>query len=598
MLSTDTTGNPDAAPPAATGFKRLFQLNLQNKILLLVLIPLILSSSCLLLLEARERIADNRVQLEQQRELMLASRQRGVESVVELAQSLVQQVAQSSDSVGEAQAAASRLLRQMRFEGDNYVFIFDYDGTMLVQPAVPEQEGTGMLNATDADGKPLIRDMIEIARQGGGNYHYSWPNPSTGEVEPKYSYAGAIPEWNWVIGAGVYATDVDAAMAKIESSAWSNLVDSLVRLFFIASAVNLIITFIAIWITRRTVSQVRQTASTMKEIAKEVADGKGDLTRRLKVSSRDEIGELATQFNGFLARIQATLLDVRNGAHSVYQASTGIAQSSEELASRTDQAAANLQQTSSAMEQITSTVENNAGHATQADQLVQSSAEVARQGQSAMQQVEKTMADINKSSARIGEIISMIDSIAFQTNILALNASVEAARAGEHGRGFAVVAQEVRTLAQRSADASREIRELIGESVGHSQHGSTIVKTAGETMQQIVMRVTEVTHVIAEISAGSQEQSTGIREVNTAVSQMDAMTQQNAAMVEQNSNTAAEMRRQAERLRRLIDGFQLGEALPQEGAPRDRTGGDSTPAGNVSARLLAERRQPVVAEAF
>ncbi|PMR77458.1 methyl-accepting chemotaxis protein [Billgrantia endophytica] len=543
--------------------KSLLVFNLQNKILLLVLVPLIISSSCLLVLEGLERINSNEAQLEQQRQMLLELRQQGVEGVVEITRTLVQSLAVDADDAAVVQQRAIDLLRDLRFEGDNYVFVFDYEGTMLAQSANPEQEGRNMLAATDPSGKPLIRDMIDIARSGGGHYQYEWNNPATGRVETKHSYAMGIPEWNWVIGAGVYATDVDATMASIEQEARQLLIETLIRLFFITSAINLTITFIAIWITRRTVRQVRRTASAMNEIAQGVAEGRGDLTRRLTVTSRDEIGELASQFNGFLARIQVTLRDVRESANSVYAVSRTISQSSEELAFRTDQAAANLQQTSSAMEEITATVQNNTEHTQQADRLVQSSAEVARQGKESMERVETTMDEISESSAQIGEIVSLIDGIAFQTNILALNASVEAARAGEHGRGFAVVAQEVRTLAQRSSNAAKEIRGLIDESVVRIGQGAEIVHQAGITMQEIFASITKVNDVISEISSGSREQSVGIHEVNTAVSQMDTMTQQNAAMVEDNTNTALAMRGQAERLTRLINTFVLGgEASP------------------------------------
>ncbi|QTP58787.1 HAMP domain-containing protein [Billgrantia antri] len=538
--------------------KRLLALNLQNKILLLVLVPLIVSSSCLLVLEGLERIEANRWQLTQQRELLLESRRHGIENLVAMASTLVESVAGNAGDPDAARQTALELLRDLRFEKDNYVFVFDYEGTMLVQPAVPEQEGRNMLGAVDPGGKPLIRDMIDIARGGGGAYEYEWRNPASGEVEPKYSHVMAFPEWNWVVGAGVYANDVDAAMVGIEATAREQLVKTLVRLWLIASAINLIITCFAIWITRRTVRQIRRTASDMHEIAQGVAEGRGDLTRRLSVTSKDEIGELARQFNGFLERIQATLREVKESADGVYAASLSIARSSDDLASRTDQAAASLQQTSSAMEEITATVQNNAEHTQQADQLVRRSGEVAQQGKSSMLRVEETMEQISASSSKIGEIVSLIDGIAFQTNILALNASVEAARAGEHGRGFAVVAQEVRSLAQRSADAAREIKTLIDESMTRTRQGTEIVHQAGLTMQEIFTSITEVNDVIAEISAGSREQSVGIHEVNSAVSQMDTMTQQNAAMVDHNSDTAAVMRNQAEMLTRLINAFALG----------------------------------------
>ena len=199
---------------------------------------------------------------------------------------------------------------------------------------------------------------------------------------------------------------------------------------------------------------------------------------------------------------------------------------------------------------------------------MQSTVQVARRGQDAMREVETTMGEISASSEKINEIITLIDGIAFQTNILALNASVEAARAGEHGRGFAVVAQEVRTLAGRSGDASREIRELVDRSVTSTQTGAGLVKNAGRTMEDIVASIDKVTRVISEISTGAQEQSQGIGQVNTAVAELDTMTQHNASMVEETSSAAEEMRHQAEQLAALIASFRLSGQTDDHGGER------------------------------
>jgi methyl-accepting chemotaxis protein len=261
-----------------------------------------------------------------------------------------------------------------------------------------------------------------------------------------------------------------------------------------------------------------------------------------------------------LGRVQQTLLQVRASAGSVTTASDEIASGNHDLSSRTEQAASSLQQTASAMEQLTATVRNSAESARQANQLAASAAEVAERGGSVVSQVVSTMDEINASSKKIADIIGVIDGIAFQTNILALNAAVEAARAGEQGRGFAVVASEVRSLAQRSAEAAKEIKGLIGASVERVEAGSKLVADAGQTMGEIVGSVKRVSDVIGEITVASGEQSDGIGQVNTAVTQLDQMTQQNAALVEESTAAAESLRNQAQKLAQALAGFRLAAA--------------------------------------
>nr|WP_275445885.1 MULTISPECIES: methyl-accepting chemotaxis protein [unclassified Halomonas] len=532
---------------------------MQTKVLCLVLIPLVIVTGTLVSASLFERMKDTQTNLAEQRGMLIEDRKAAVRNVIETAKTAIAPiVAAAGPNDTEAQTRARDVLRSIRFAGENYIFVYDYAGTNLVLPHQPQLEGTAMLDKQDPNGKYLVRDMIAIAKKGGGFYQYGWPHPRTEQIEPKYSYAAGIEKWGWILGAGVYVTDVDEAMATLEAAAQAELRQIIVVFAVLGAGMLLGVAAIAFLLVRRTVKPIRRTAEAMKDIA----NGKGDLTRRLAVVSHDEVGELAIQFNAFVERMQQTLREVRVSTRSVHQAAGEIAQSSEELASRTDQAAANLQETSASMEEITSTVNHSAESAQQANQLVQTTADVARQGETAMNQVERTMADINASAEKISDIITMIDAIAFQTNILALNASVEAARAGEHGRGFAVVAQEVRTLASRSSDASREIRMLIDTSSSHTRSGAELVRSAGQTMHDIVESVGRVTDVISEISAGAKEQSSGIGQINTAVAEMDTMTQQNAVMVQHSSSAASEMSRHAQRLNRLINSFVLGDDQP------------------------------------
>jgi methyl-accepting chemotaxis protein len=268
----------------------------------------------------------------------------------------------------------------------------------------------------------------------------------------------------------------------------------------------------------------------------------------------------AAQMIDALRRIETAIATVRASTDSIATASGEIAQGSGDLSQRTEQTASNLQQTASAMEELTGTVRQSGDSAAQANQLASSASTVARRGGDVVQQVVATMQEIHDSSRRISDIIGTIDGIAFQTNILALNAAVEAARAGEQGRGFAVVAGEVRQLAQRSAEAAREIKALIGSSVERVEAGSSLVAQAGSTMTEIVGSVQRVSDIIGEISAASAEQTTGIAQVNGAVAELDSMTQQNAALVEQSAAAAASLKDQAGRLADAVRLFHVADA--------------------------------------
>lgn len=284
----------------------------------------------------------------------------------------------------------------------------------------------------------------------------------------------------------------------------------------------------------------------------------GDLSRDVDSAGRDEIAKLTEALGTMVQKLRSIVSEVRNGVESVSTASTEIAVGNADLSQRTEEQAANLQQTAASMEQLTSTVRQNADNARAAAQLSATAREVAQRGGAVVGNVVSTMEAITESSKRISDIIGVIDGIAFQTNILALNAAVEAARAGEQGRGFAVVASEVRTLAQRSAQAAKEIKALIVQSVEKVDAGSALVDEAGKTMTDIVNQVQRVNDLVGEISSASHEQTQGIEQVGTAVSQLDQVTQQNAALVEESAAAAESMKHQAQKLAETVAVFNVG----------------------------------------
>ncbi|WP_456268947.1 methyl-accepting chemotaxis protein [Kushneria sp. AK178] len=356
--------------------------------------------------------------------------------------------------------------------------------------------------------------------------------------------ATPIPGMDWQLNIALDRSDALAGLASIRNTTLAALL------------ISTLVAALVLWLALKPVlARLRRAREAMEN----VASGEGDLTRRLPVEGRDEIAAIATAFNAFADRMNDTLIEIRDASSQVENAAGEISSGGHDLSRRTEQTAASLEESAAAMEELTSTVEHSATSTKEANGLAHEAATMARGGGEQMNNVVATMSRIRETSGKIESIVDVIDGIAFQTNLLALNASVEAARAGEQGRGFAVVAQEVRNLANRSAQAATDIKALIATSSHETTSGAELVETTSQAMGEIVERVERVSTVIDELSRATGEQSTGIGQVNQAITQLDDMTQQNAALVEQSAAAAESLNQQAQRLATTVGAFRLRE---------------------------------------
>ncbi|GAB3192837.1 methyl-accepting chemotaxis protein [Hydrogenophaga aquatica] len=483
-----------------------------------------------------------------ERSMIMEERQLGVRQTVETAHGIVvhfhAQAGKGQMSEDEAKQRAMDALRGLRYSGSEYFWINDMQPRMVMHPVRPELEGKDLSQNKDPTGKFLFVEFVNTVKAGGAGYvNYMWPKPGSEQPVQKVSYVQGFAPWGWVIGSGVYVDNVDAVI-------WQRLVLSGLGALVLGG----VLLGVGLLIARSILRQLGGEPAEANAITHRMAQGDLSIGISLRAGDDSSIMHGIKAMRDNMGQIVAR---VRHGSEAVATASAEIAQGNQDLSQRTESQASALEQTAASMEELGSTVRQNADNARQANQLAQSASSVAVQGGEVVSQVVQTMREINDSSRKIADIISVIDGIAFQTNILALNAAVEAARAGEQGRGFAVVAGEVRSLAQRSAEAAKEIKALITDSVGRVEQGSELVDRAGATMQEVVASIRRVTDIMGEISAASTEQSEGVAQIGEAVQSMDQATQQNAALVEEMAAAATSLNSQAQDLVQAVAVFRV-----------------------------------------
>lgn len=477
----------------------------------------------------------------------LALRKKELMYVSQLALSVVKTQATLVDkgliSKEEAQQRAILIIKDLRYGDTGYFTILNNQAQVIMHPINAALIGKGP-DVADANGVYIYRDMVTLTKDGHDGFTaYDFPRPGDTVPKPKIAYNIPWSPWGWIITTGLYVDDIHEVFLN---SLYQNIAQFL--------AISILLLILVYLINRSTLKTLGGEPRYAAEVVSRIAAG--DLTTPV-ILRHNDTASLMASLDSMQANLRGLVSQIKDSAASVAMAADEIAQGNTELSSRTEQQAAALQETAASMEQLTATVKSNTTGAQQTAESARETASLARTGEANMHRMSETMNAISQSATKVRDITAVIESIAFQTNILALNAAVEAARAGEEGRGFAVVAGEVRTLAQRSANAARDIKQLIEQAVEQVESGVEVAAGTGQSILKIVGMVGELAEAMDNISHASSEQMQGISQVSIAVNQMDGVTQNNAALVEESSTASQSLSEQARALRGMVEIFQV-----------------------------------------
>ncbi|MBK1654064.1 methyl-accepting chemotaxis protein [Allochromatium vinosum] len=557
-------------------------LSIRSKILLVSITPILAVIGVLLTQTITSQRQAGAERIESTRALLMAEKEAQLKHYVQLATSSIKTLydpAGPNDTA--AQEHARKILRQLDYGQDGYIFVYRYDGTCEVLGPKPELEGQNVIDMQDKDGKPLIRSLIETARAGGGNYQYKWDKPSTAGLVDKLSYVETLDKWQWVVGTGFYIDDIDEVIDRISTEVDAEITSRILAAALMAGLLIALSTAASVWLSRRISRPLVHASDALLEIA----HGDGDLTRRLAAESADEVGKLSAGFNTFVGKIHGIIQSVDAATGRLIAAAERMLENANQAntAARgqrqgTDQIAVAINQMTATVQEVARNAADAAQAAHMADTRVQEGistvdgtitciGELARLSDDAAELAQRLAAE----SASIGSVLDVIRGIAGQTNLLALNAAIEAARAGEQGRGFAVVADEVRTLASRTQQSTLEIQdmtvrlqngtratvEMMNLSAEQTKQAVEIAQRAGDSLRAISEAVGTITAMNSQIATAAEEQGAVAEEINRNVTHISDIADHSEHAARSSADTAHEVTELGRNLSALVGQFKV-----------------------------------------
>ncbi|WP_323750176.1 methyl-accepting chemotaxis protein [Marinobacter sp.] len=553
-------------------------MRIRTRLLIGVLVPVLLTAGAIAWITVTEINANGQAELERLEEELFAAKKQGLQDLIEAINDVVEEAKNNPDlSPEEAKSEARKRIRSISFGDGNYVFAYTRDVFNLAYAPNPDKEGP----TTNPAVRELVGALFEAARNDGF-HQYEWSNPASGgDIEPKMSYAVLVPGWDWMIGAGVYITDIDRVLAAAEQDIVDTISSAMLFILIATIAVVIVALIVGLLIGRTVTVPLKKVTDLMQEIA----DGDGDLRQRLPEEGSDELADLGRRFNHFVIKMQNTIREVgittdqvASAAEELSRVAAETSQSVQEQGSETDQIASAINEMAATIQQISGNTNEVESAASDADRMAREGGETISSAQGAVtqlsQEIESTASSINalaEKSGDIQQVLDVIHAVTEQTNLLALNAAIEAARAGEHGRGFSVVADEVRQLAKRSAESADQIGEMIGgfvaetkasvERMNHSRRSSeeTVerINHATSALNTIVNSIEQIHDQVTQIAAAAEQQSQVAEEVNQNVVRIVDAAQRSDTGVTQTNDASHELARLSESLRELVAQFKV-----------------------------------------